>query len=255
MGKLLTMYPRVEFQFDELKHAYLVGTKSIPSVTEVLKSVGLTPDMGPDIAPVRRNIKRAAQRGDNVHLATQMIDSGDLDWSSLTPKETSYVLAYERFQKKEGFIAKLAEYPLVVMTELGPYGMKLDRFGQITKGDNAGWWVLDFKCTAKPAPSWEYQTAAYMYGLLTVEQEMMMAMTGQQQVRRGVLWLKPDGNYKLIPHGYADALTVFFHALAVHHAKLRDQGVGFDEMFAKYLDHKRAKGNGNPGNGLQGDAS
>jgi hypothetical protein len=78
--------------FDEITHRYTVNGHIIPSVTQVLKSCGLSHDFS-NIDPWY------AQRGTYVHTATEMWENGSLDEGSLAPNLVPYLEAYKAFRR------------------------------------------------------------------------------------------------------------------------------------------------------------
>jgi len=74
--------------FDEEHHIFTVNGKVIPSVTTVLKRMGMTPDYS-FVDPWY------AQRGTYIHKATELWENGTLDEDSLDPAISGYVDAYK----------------------------------------------------------------------------------------------------------------------------------------------------------------
>ena len=140
---------------------------SLPHVTAVLRDVGLIDTTWiPD---------SARDRGTAVHLATQYLDEGDLDDSSIADEIRPAVAAYQQF---------LAEVrPEIFAIEETVQGMgyvgTLDR--RLVINGKEG--VLDIKGICE-APWHALQLAAY-------------ALTFDRPLRRWSLYLRPEG-YRLI---------------------------------------------------------
>ena len=76
--------------FDEEKHLFTANGEVIPSVTTVLKRMGMTPDWSKI-----SDIEWYAQRGTYIHKATELWENGTLDEDSLDPAISGYVDAYK----------------------------------------------------------------------------------------------------------------------------------------------------------------
>lgn len=78
--------------FDEEHHIFTVNGKVIPSVTTILKRMGMTPDYSL-VDPWY------AQRGTYIHKATELWENGTLDEDSLDSAISGYVDAYKAFRR------------------------------------------------------------------------------------------------------------------------------------------------------------
>lgn len=88
-----------ELQFDPIGHIYEFEGQRVPSVTQVLKEMGLT-----DYSMIPQEVlSAAAARGTAVHRLTQFYDEYDLDESTVTPELQPYFDAYKRFREESGF--------------------------------------------------------------------------------------------------------------------------------------------------------
>lgn len=76
--------------FDEEKHLFTANGEVIPSVTTVLKRMGMTPDWSKI-----SDIEWYAQRGTYIHKATELWENGSLDEDSLDPVISGYVDGYK----------------------------------------------------------------------------------------------------------------------------------------------------------------
>jgi len=94
-----------ELTFEALRHAYTYDGQPIPSVTQVLKDMGLT-----DYSMISQDVlQAAARRGTDAHLACQLDDEGDLDESTVSDAIRPYLEAYRRFRRETGFVPDLIE--------------------------------------------------------------------------------------------------------------------------------------------------
>ena len=129
--------------FDEEKHQYWLGKKRLPSVSEILRKVGLSKDFE-GIDPFY------ADRGKATHLAIQYFLENRLDESSLDPVIVPYF---------EGFKKYYAEHPMG-MTQcevMGSYnGDFAGRIDCVTEHE-----IIDWKCSKAHDKAAELQGEAY----------------------------------------------------------------------------------------------
>lgn len=136
--------------FDKLTHTYTVDGRIIPSVTQVLKEVGIV-----DYSFIPQDVLvEAARRGTLAHLACQYLDDGQLDRASLDQEIAGYVESYERWKEAAGFKVAFSEQRL--FNRQWRYAGTLDRTGFL--GDSRV--CLDFK-TGVILPGHAMQLAAY----------------------------------------------------------------------------------------------
>lgn len=123
--------------FDEKTHTYRWNDQVVPSVTQVIKSAGLMPDMK-WIDPWYM------ERGRLVHLACEMFDEGTLDEDQLDPEIRPYVMAYKGFREANEFevleVEKRCYHP-------SGYAGQMDRV--ILWQDRRA--IMDLKCGPKEA--------------------------------------------------------------------------------------------------------
>ena len=81
----------VELTFKEDSHEYWLGDKKLPSVTEILKDVGVIDD--------RFYTPESAARGKLIHKALELMDRGSLNWGNLDPQFYPYLEAWQSFKK------------------------------------------------------------------------------------------------------------------------------------------------------------
>lgn len=174
-----------EIQFDEEKHIYSFDGKVIPGVTEILSPItaGGYSKINPAV------LEHAAAKGTLVHDWCEMYDYGSAD--EFMPTEVAlYCEAYMEFIRDYVPIWEMIEEIVGWYNPKGVeynYAGRLDRCGLID-GQRS---ILDIKTIASPSTKNHIsaccQTAAYAY-----------AVDNLGDWRRYVLYLKPDGTYKLM---------------------------------------------------------
>lgn len=179
-----TAAPAPKLRFEKEKHLYLLEPWELrlPSVTEVLRSMGI---IRPEYYTA---ISRA--RGRAVHEACYLLDMGRLIWESLIPIEqrlgepiTQYVRGWERFKRETQFIPTVLEQPLWHPSYL--YAGTPDREGEWPHIPRV---LLDIK--TGEAENW--------VGLQTGGYDELIAARGESQWRKRVaVRLTPNGDYKV----------------------------------------------------------
>ena len=94
------------FDFDPLQHSFRYLGRTIPSVTQILTSRGLDPNLG-------HYTDDSAQRGVAVHEAVRLISHDILDWASLDPEIVPYVEAFLKYQQECRPVAYKTEQQMV----------------------------------------------------------------------------------------------------------------------------------------------
>lgn len=132
--------------FDAETHTYRVGEEVIPSVTQILKDVGLidTSFFKPE----------HAERGTVVHAATQFFDETGMDDDTVPDDLLGYLEAWKKFREETGFTPSHIEQSLY--SKQG-YAGTVDRIGKTHKINPI---LLDIK-TGPPQPWHRLQLAAY----------------------------------------------------------------------------------------------
>lgn len=182
--------------FEPESHLYRLNGSKVPSVTQVLKSVGIIDDSW--------FTEHSAWRGSVVHMVCQLEDEGDLDEASVAPEVTGYLEAWRRFKLDTGFVAEVNEEPMF-STKLGFAGTP-DRIGTVFDCSRT---VVDLKSGAVQKAA-RIQLAAY---------QILADENGYRAINRVAVQLKPDGKYRCSPY---DARTMkhdralFLSALAIH---------------------------------------
>jgi len=173
------MEPR--FQFDEATHTYTVDGVQVPSVTQILETVGISDFSG---VPFER-LQYAQDLGVAVHKATEAYDQDDLDWSSIEGSVVEPCLAaWIAFRKQTGFIPRLIERRGVAQVAGQRYGFCLDREGDLDGRAT----VLDIK-TGEKSRAWPIQLSAY---------ELALFLLDGQHRRRAAVRLHGDGEFAVI---------------------------------------------------------
>lgn len=160
--------------FDADTHTYKVGVETIPSVTQVLKELGLTRSYdGVD------DFYR--MRGTAVHKAIELHLRGTLDEQSVDPVCLPYFVAFKRFLQDRGDEFE-SELPLYSQS-LGCAGT-IDLVQHI---DDSSVIIYDAKCTESVDPGAELQLCAY---------QLLFEQNSQKKVRgKFPLQLRKDGSF------------------------------------------------------------
>ena len=181
---------------------YKVDGLRVPSVTEVLKIVGLGPDFGmvaPDV------LEAARERGELVHQLTELIDLGHLSATDAADTEVQgYVNAYLRFKEEAGFEVEAVEK--VVVNTRYRYAGTIDRVGRCMKLAQPGRRITDIKCVAQVSPVTRLQVAGY------AEAEGADLWSSLQ--------LFPNGRYKHVEYSEPSDKYDFLSCVRVAHFKL-----------------------------------
>lgn len=136
--------------FDPVTHLYRLDGDVIPSVTQILKGVGLS-----DYSHIPADtLQRAAERGTVVHQIIEFYEKGVLDESSIDPALRGYFESYLR-AKDAGLLFddnRPEEIEKQVFSEKYKYAGTLDQ----SYCD----WINDIK-TGQPQPEHGLQLTAY----------------------------------------------------------------------------------------------
>lgn len=177
----------------------------LPRVTEILRAVGL----GPDLSHVPTEILDGARkRGTAVHEAIEAITYGYFEEDALDVEHRPYVDAYRKFLKESGYEVIAAEVE-VVNAEWGYRGHP----------DSVGWLlshrtILDAK-TGDDGGA-EFQLAGYV--------EAWNAEHPTEPVTAAaVLHLRPNGTYRYDEIELPGARPVWYAAVTVYKAQPRQE--------------------------------
>lgn len=144
--------------FNPENHEYRFNGTVVPSVTTVLKSVGI-----PDLSFVDRNVlEKACAFGTSVHLACELWDKGTLDETDLDVELVPMLMQWKRLKNS---VFDTHGEPDIVLNEIPLYSTRYRFAGTLDRGylyvKTGTLVILDLKTgiTAKQAP---IQTSAYV---------------------------------------------------------------------------------------------
>ncbi len=188
----------VDFEFEEATHEYKSDGRIIPSVTQILQGCGIVNYSGipTDV------LERKAAIGKAVHLACEYYDAGILE--GVPNLYAPYVEAYKRASTDLSWRWDCIEHRKIGRVDGMQFGMQLDRLGMIYGSTS----LVELKTTAAIEPSWGIQLAAYHLGMEIAS------------MRRYALWLKEDGNYRLIEYKDKRDFQIFRQALSLEYWKI-----------------------------------
>jgi len=191
-------------ELNKSTHTYMLNGYRVPGVTTVLKPIidysGIDPD----------TLQDKAELGTHVHLATEFVDKGGLDYDNLDERLKGYVKAWMQFRFDTGIQIELTEH--VVYHSRYKYAGTLDRVA-ILNGDRC---VIDIKCTVALTPSVGVQLAAYM------EAENSIRKSKNKVVKRFAVQLKPNGTYRLCPYTDTTDFKMFTSLLTLYNWRLKN---------------------------------
>lgn len=164
--------------FDSDTHTYFFNGKRVKSVTQILAAVT-------DFSMVQKEtLEWKRQLGTAVHLATELYDQNDLDFSSIDKNVEPYLDAWAVFKADSGI--EILEVEQRIFHPVMMYAGTLDRIGLIN-GEVA---VLDIKTSSTLSKTVGMQLAAY--------QEAIGAINNKKRpIARYAVQLKADGTYRL----------------------------------------------------------
>ena len=194
--------------FDAESHTYSHLGVPVPSVTTVLKDVGMI-----DFSAVRDDVLlKAMERGTGIHKALEMINKGEaeMDWfETHRPDLAPYLASAMKFQ--EEMRVQFIEMEVRVFHERLLYAGTLDAIARINGVD----YVLDFK-SGSPQRWHSVQLAAYESAY--TEDEDWPAHAAP--MGRACVYLSP-GKYRFNEYIGVGDFDVFFSALRVFNFKRR----------------------------------
>ena len=147
------------FTFDAKSHTYVLDGRKVPSVTQCLRAVGISPDYSRVEPGV---LERKRLLGSAVSSCLHYLRQNDLDPESIAPEVGPYLEAHGLFMRDRRFKVLTVEEPHVAFLGGLPYGMKADATGLM---DGEPWVIDDKIIEGSPIPAWGVQTAAYENGL------------------------------------------------------------------------------------------
>ena len=231
--------------FDAATHTYTLDGLVVPSVTQILKAVGLI-----DFSHVPLHIlAKALDRGTQVHRAVHFWNDRDLDVDRFArefPDYAPYLDGWRRFCEQRHFVPFVSEHR--VASRLHQCAGTLDCLG-LLDGEAV---LLDFATGHPHDVAKDLQTAAY-YALATewrAEDPILDAFWSQQPViRRHAVALKRTGTFTIETYSNQRDYRTFLALLEA--AKIvfvrrgerweDDAAVGFERLErAGGLHHERA---------------
>jgi hypothetical protein len=183
-----------ELKFDEKTHSYYLDGLKLPSVTSVLRDARLF--------EYASGNEMYMDRGTNIHMLTELHDTGALDESKVENSILSYLYAWKRFKEDTGIEVLAIEEPVYHPIYL--YAGKVDR--RVRWNGNEA--VIDIK-SGLYAPWHALQTAAY-------------AKTYGRTMLRFCVYLSDDGSYDLKEHLDPTDWDIFRSALAIANWKRKN---------------------------------
>lgn len=148
----------LDVQFDAAAHVYTVDGERWPSVTEILKAVGLSTDWSRLPPAAREAAEKKRDLGQKVHEACRLLDQGELSWGSLDDAIFPYVEAWEGYLKHRGIVDTVAIETIVAHPTLR-YAGTLDRI--VTLEHETTPLLVDIKIGDPDDAAGQFQTAAY----------------------------------------------------------------------------------------------
>lgn len=196
-------------EFNPELHQYKADGLVIPSVTQVLKAVGL---VNFDFVPADV-LQAAADKGTKVHQTTELFDKGVLDEERLHPILQNYLNSWKKFRTELQFDP--IEIESLKVHELYRYAGTLDRVGTINKNKKV---LIDIKTGVKDK-SHSVQTAAYK---LLYDQKL----SPKEKIKeRFIVYLSEDG-YKIELNEDQNDERVFLAALTLFNYTKKERSNG-----------------------------
>ena len=169
-----------EFRFDPETHAGWLDGQQLPSVTGILRDMGIV-----SYADVPEAVLEQARiRGEAAHHAIMLANEGTLDPATVDEEIEPFLFGYEGFRAATSFVPVFFEQPLHDPA-LRFFGIP-DAAGPVN-GELA---VVDFKAIEHLSQPSEVQLAAY---------KMLLRAAGYEVTKRYIVQLKRDGTYRLHP--------------------------------------------------------
>lgn len=187
-----------QIQLNRETHAY---SPDFPSVTAILQKAGL-------IDPTWFT-EESRQRGSAVHLAAEYFDRGTLIFDDLDPQIAAYLRGFIQFRSNGH---PLSAHEWIETPLKDPGGLYAGTADRILINRPRSVWDLK---TGDPKAADKYQLAAYTN-----------VLEDPESYRRFCLYLRPNGTYRVreFPQEeYAEDLNVFFAALTIYYARLRER--------------------------------
>ena len=177
------------------------GGASPPPVSQILQKADMYG------YPKTATSHEKMQHGTHVHKLTEMNDDEIIWADDLDGRERGCIEAYERFKKE--FEHEIIHTEKIIYHPLYLYAGKLDRIISRKVGRGTDRLVLEIK-TGQPHPAAALQLSAY------VEAYNSMQETDPKVSESAALYLKDDGNYKLIINkDHESSFSLFLSCLQI----------------------------------------
>lgn len=139
--------------FNSEGHRYFFKGREVPSVSQILKTIGITRDYG-KVDPFYR------ERGTYVHKAVefhvkQTLDEDSLDQQNIVP----YLRAFQAFESSEGYLVNKTEVPLY--SEKYGFAGTIDHISEFEDSGILGEGITDLKVTENSDKAADLQLCAY----------------------------------------------------------------------------------------------
>lgn len=189
-----------KFEYNDEQHIYRLDGVIIPSVTQVLKAVGI---LNFDFIPADK--REASMRfGEAVHLATSLRDKNDLELATLSPLIIPYLAGWKKFLSDTGAIIIENEKPSY--SPKYRYGFKIDRVIEIHKRPT----VADIKTSVDSQQGTDLQLVAYQSGWNEGKPRK------EQALDRIAVHLNQDSTYKIIPYKNKNDVNEWLACLSMY---------------------------------------
>lgn len=212
--------------FDAVEHGYFIDGQRVPSVTGILKAMGL---IRLDGIPAYV-LEQARRRGSDVHALIHYYNDGDLDPASVDPKYAPYLDAWRAFVSTRAFRVDCSEYR--VASRMFAVAGTFDALGELD-GEGA---LVDVKTGDPDHVAADLQTAAYLglaYQWAETDPTLKKILDQFATVRRYAVRLRPDATYRVEPYDdprdYQDFLTL---AAAWHLRRNRGVTLEVEDLLA-----------------------
>lgn len=167
---------------DAETHTYRWNNKEVPSVTQILKAIGITRDY-------ERVDPYYKERGTLVHQAIHFYIRGTLDEGSVDERNVRpYLNAFKSFEKNEGYTPQASEIPLY--SKKHKFAGTIDQLGTLAGCHGVG--IIDLKATENSDKAADLQLCGYA--------QLFYENYGHWPAFRMALELHGDGSNKPIDY-------------------------------------------------------
>lgn len=169
--------------FEPAGHVYRMHGKRVPSVTQLLQSLGKFSLVSPEA------LAAACERGSYVHRMCELFDLGELAEERLPAEWLPYLAGWKQFLHDSG--ARWVGVEQLLFSRAHGYAGTEDRAGELPRLQ-VGLWDLDIKTGRSPSKHWGLQTAAYRQARMESDKAFFRA-------RRATVQITGDGKYHFLP--------------------------------------------------------